>query len=440
MKIFRTWWLYLLIAALPFERIPSLDLPLGAQSVTVRLSMVIAVLALIFIGSKINWRAIKLAFSNPAIWLFLYLLVLVISSFQSLNPGRSLFVVVATSITILTAILISQSLKNFSLFKVYAVYAVSAVVVSIFGLYQFFGESIGLSTALTGLRENYIKEVFGFPRIQSTGLEPLFFGNYLLLPVLLIAGMIYGRQKNSLKSYLVLALLITTLGLTLSRGAIIGAAAGAIILIVGLYKYADLKSLGRLITAIILGAGACLLLIFAVTNATSPEPEKGKVAVNRYIQQSQAQATTTSGDSDRIVNRRLAQQAFTERPLLGYGPGAFGAYAQQAYPAMYPPTANYPTVNNEYYEILAETGLAGALTLLGFAASLLYQAFMRLRTKIHPYQRIWIIVLLTTCVAYGIQYYAFSTLYIMHIWVTVGLLLGLLNPAYKFDEKIQRKA
>lgn len=397
--------------------------------------MVIAILALIFIGSKINWKAIKLTPGSPIAWLFLYLLLIAASSLQSLNPSRSLFVLIATSITILTAILISQSLKNFSLFKVYAVYVISAVVVSIFGLYQFFGESIGLSTALTGLRENYVKEVFGFPRIQSTGLEPLFFGNYLLLPVLLIAGMLYARQKKSLKSFLVLALLVTTLGLTLSRGAIIGAAAGMIILIFGLYRYADLKSFGRLVASVLLGAGACLLLIFAVTNATSPEPEKGKVAVNRYIQQSQAQATTTSGDSDRIVNRKLAQQAFIERPLLGYGPGAFGAYAQQAYPAMYPPSSNYPTVNNEYYEILAETGVAGALALIGFAFSLLYQAFLRLRTKLTPYHKIWIIVLLTTCVAYGIQYYAFSTLYIMHIWVTVGLLLGLLNPVYRFNEE-----
>lgn len=438
MKILTYWWLYILIATLPFERIPSLDFPVGERSVTIRLSMIVAVIALIFIGSKINWREIKISASNPILWLVLYSIVMVASTAQSLNLMRSVFVLIATLITIGVAVLISQTLKNFSLYRIYAVYTVTALAVAAFGLYQFFGDSIGLSTAFTGLRENYVKEVFGFPRVQSTALEPLFFGNYLLMPILLIAALIYTRQKLSWKSYAVLVFLVTILGLTLSRGAIIGAGTGAVLVLIGLYKYADLSSFIRLTSAAVLGIATCLLLIFVVTNATSGDPGKGKSAVNRYVKQSQAQSTATSGDSDRIVNRKLAQQAFKERPLLGYGPGAFGAYAQQAYPAMYPDSANYPTVNNEYYEILAETGLAGATALVGFGITLIYQSIRKLRTKLPTYHRTWIAALLITCIAYGIQYYAFSTLYIMHIWVTVGILLGLTAASYKFDEKVTK--
>ena len=73
---------------------------------------------------------------------------------------------------------------------------VSLAIVSIFGIYQFLGDLVlGLPTFLTGLRPQYTKAVFGYPRVQATAIEPLYFAGMLFWPMFLMILLLLNNLK-----------------------------------------------------------------------------------------------------------------------------------------------------------------------------------------------------------------------------------------------------
>jgi len=78
-------------------------------------------------------------------------------------------------------------------------------------------------------------------------------------------------------------------------------------------------------------------------------------------------------------------------------------------------------------EILAETGLLGFLS-LALALSYIFIKGIEASLKTqNNYLKGWINGLLLALFGIAIQYQTFSTLYIMHIWVALGLLLACVN-------------
>jgi hypothetical protein len=125
----------------------------------------------------------------------------------------------------------------------------------------------------------------------------------------------------------------------------------------------------------------------------------------------------TVGDSAQVrgVTRETAIQAFTQYPLLGVGPGNFGTYSSIL--------EGKAIVNNEPLELLAETGILGLLSFTLFALSLLWLA-IKVLARYGPSELPMVLALLLCVVGYSVQYQTLSTLYITHVWVTIGLLLG----------------
>ena len=219
-----------------------------------------------------------------------------------------------------------------------------------------------------------------------------------------------------------LLLFSIVLTLTLSRGAIAASVLGVIICSGMLWRFINMREVLRGVSVIMAGCIIAFSMIFVVGTITD---NKGGEDLNNYVKQSsQLKSTPTSADSDRAINKGLAKEAFLDRPILGYGVGSFGAYAKESMPELYAETGNV-TVNNEYYEVVAETGLLGLVALVGFVITLFISAVRRLFSKIDLYTRTWIVALSAMSVGFLVQYYAFSTLYILHIWVFIGLLLGL---------------
>jgi O-antigen ligase len=418
----RRYWIYVLIFCLPFERIPSYDLTIGGATVTLRASHLVAALALLLLGfqafRKIPWLAPR----QPYFWLAAYLAVAVAGMAGALNPKRTLVALAATTLVIATSVLVSAYTKRLNWYLALKVMTVAAMIACAFGVYQFFGDMFGLPRDLTGLKEIYTKQVFGFPRIQSTGLEPLYFANFLLIPFLITSALTMAgklRSKWWLVSLFVLAYAIT---LTLSRGAMYGALAGLVLLLVAVGRRNWAKS-SLVMLAVIFGILATLGSIYV----GSQKDKQGGASVAKYTKQStKLTSPPGSADSDRAVNRKLAVAAFQERPILGYGLGNFGAYAKQARPDLYGKTNGEVTVNNEYFEVMAETGALGLASLAGFVATLLLGA-VRAWKRLTDEMRVWLVGLLAVLIAFGVQYYAFSTLYVMHIWVVLGLLMGLVS-------------
>jgi O-antigen ligase len=432
--LFRRYWPYLLVFLLPYERIPAFDLTVSGATVTVRLSYIVAGLALLAFGwgvlRALSWRNMR----EPHLWLAIYLAVAAASVAQALNPKRALVALVATTLVVATGVLVSRFVGQIKLPLLLKVLTATTIVVCLVGVFQFFGDSFGLGHEITGLKPIYTKSVFGFPRIQSTGLEPLYFANFLLIPILITYALLFARRLAGWRWFGLLALYTCILSLTLSRGAMWGCLAGVGGISLLLVRQTSWKRAGLLVGLLAIGVLAAVGSIFAVTQEKG---QGGTQAVATYTKQSTTlQASSGSADSDRVTNRKLAMAAFRERPWLGFGLGNFGAYAKNARPDLYGKTNGEVTVNNEYYEVLAETGILGLLALVAAFVTLLWRVWQTFGRRSAD-ERVWMVALVAVLGSFAVQYYAFSTLYVMHVWVVVGLLLGLTYlPERKRDSKV----
>ena len=82
-------------------------------------------------------------------------------------------------------------------------------------------------------------------------------------------------------------------------------------------------------------------------------------------------------------------------------------------------------MNNEYVELLTETGLLGAMSFVLFLFLVFHRSFRALRRVSHdPNLRALVVGLTTAAIGILVQYNFFSTLYILPIWMTFGLLLS----------------
>jgi O-antigen ligase len=120
-----------------------------------------------------------------------------------------------------------------------------------------------------------------------------------------------------------------------------------------------------------------------------------------------------------------AIEAWETRPLTGIGLGNFGPYIKY-YPVETPPSG-WDIVNNEYLETLAETGLLGLASLFLVLAVVLLRSYSAYKRSDNEYLRAVLVGLTAAFVAIFTQYNFFSTLYIIHIWVLLGLIVGVQN-------------
>jgi O-antigen ligase len=232
-------------------------------------------------------------------------------------------------------------------------------------------------------------------------------------------------KKNDPKPILLLVI-ATQLSLTVSRGAYAGALLGLIILIIFAMRWK--VKIQRIISLSALMIGgiifAYLLTGLEVVRPAKPQ-EKSEHKTKAIVQQ----ATNFDTQSDRDLNRELAGQAFSENPLLGIGPGGIDKYLR-VNAEIYQGTDGKLIANNETLELLAEGGL---LSFLALVFSLLWMVWVSLRsiwTANHESPQ-WpgMVGLLCYLVGLAAQYQTFSTLYIMHVWVAIGILMGCIRIA-----------
>ncbi|HSH31955.1 MAG TPA: hypothetical protein VK963_04795, partial [Candidatus Saccharimonadales bacterium] len=250
--------IYFILATLPLERIPALNLNMGAAEITIRLSQV-AGLLLIAINLPLLWARRHQLIKSPWRWLGLFLFVAILSAGLARDPAEGLLVTAYTAFVAALAWTIANRLEPSKLPVYGRVLIVSALAATAFGFFQFFADLVGLPTSITGLRPHYTKAVFGFPRIQSTALEPLYFANYLLIPVAL-AGSHYVWGKR-MRWWWSLLPLLTALWLTLSRGAFAGMVVLVLILGATAVVVKHYRQLLGLVGAVIMTIGLAVGLI-----------------------------------------------------------------------------------------------------------------------------------------------------------------------------------
>ncbi len=401
---------------LPFERIPSLDF----HGYTIKISYLFVLLLFILMTANLSkFRSMKLSKSDLVLLVFwLYSFVL---AFFAPEPGRGVVIAAMWAFVFLAYLVLVRVLRDHTLRKrAEDVVLIASLATCLFGIYQFLGDSYGLPVSMTGLRYAYTKAIFGFPRIQSVGLEPLYFGNFLLVPIY-IAIKRYTAEKAFLNKYwylLVLIFVVVILGI--ARGVYIAFLISFAVFLVYLItrresvKYYRGRALG-----LIIALSVAVFLSLAMINFFNGKEASGNFVGHAGVDD------VKQGESvpARIVNFKRAIELLGQKPLTGFGPGSYGVISttpeQRA-------GGLVGVVNNEYLEIAAETGLIGLILFFWFIL-LNMTDFVRAAAKMESRDQVGLVAVFLGVVAVFVQYNFFSTLYVLHIWVFLALLKAMVG-------------
>ena len=411
----------MVVVALPIQRIFSVMI--GGTSL--RLSALAGLLGAGVIGLQLATRRRKLQ-SFPIGWLIVaYLLIAAISATSAFDPSRSVKVTVFTIITIVIGWFVTQAVQSKAALQQLIRYVlIGAGIALVYGAYQYLGDFVGLPTTITGITTTYTKAVLGFPRLQSFMTEPLFFASYLFLPLGIVSALWINQIGNWHRGRILLFILIMVgaILLTVSRGALIAAGPFALTLALLHYRQAlTARVIGISLALFVLVGGAGLGYLVATKNP----------AVEAFVAHAGlAELRTGEGESlfGRLEAFNRAIDAWQTSPVIGIGPGNFGLYVKG-----YPDPATLPSfdvVNNQYLEVLAETGIVGLIIYLLLLGTLAVRQLAALRTTQDP----WLIAVLTgtlaAFVALLVQENFFSTLYIVYVWVLFGIMIAAQNVAF----------
>ncbi|EKD57095.1 MAG: O-antigen polymerase [uncultured bacterium] len=414
------WGVTSLIFFLPFERIPSIDI--GSMNLKVNqilggVTLISWILSLIFNKRKIM--------PNILAWsIIVFLTICFISLSQSGYLPRSLTVYIFIIFTILISLPVYNLIDSKEkLQKIIRIIFYSSLVVGIFAIWQFLGDLAGLPTYLTGLRDAYTKHVFGFPRVQAFSNEPLYLANFLLLPlglsISLFLGKIYPIKKSIF--FTLIIILILSLSLTVARSGYIGFIVMLlIILFVKFKKVFTTKNILIISSIIIIACGGTYWFL--------SRSETGSLDrfITRITLQDISQGDSTIG---RINTYERALSYWQESPLIGIGIGNYAMRSKD-----YPPAdemKDWDIVNNEYIEILTETGVLGLASFIIIFMVLLWRSVLAYYRTNDELIKSIILGLSAALVAVLIQYNFFSTLYIVYFWVLVALIVATQNLCFK---------
>lgn len=415
----RQWGLYALIFALPFERFGAWALNPFTGHPVIRASQLIGLALIAAFGLSWLMQQEKLKFHR----VFTPLLLFVISaglSFIYLGHKQLLVGWAALVFVALLCFVVAQVASRVKLAYLLNALFASTAAVSLFGLYQFIGGAIGLSAAYTGLRPVYERAVFGFPRVQSTALEPLYFANYLLIPLLIGASFLL-LQPRVLRVWQKATLAVAFLAfiLTMSRGAFAAIIPAFLLIIVLGMHYKQLSRAG--FKKFLAGTAVLFIIAVGLVGFAAWFSQAGN-GVKTYFQQITSVASSGSF-TERAHMRQEAIKIFNSHPLLGVGVEGITPYLR-GYGSTRTPN-DVIALNNQFFELLAETGIAGAALFYGFLAALFYYC-LRFPLKLPAPEQAWVLGLMAVVAAITIQAQSFSGFLLTQMWVCFGLLIAVM--------------
>ena len=288
-----------------------------------------------------------------------------------------------------------------------------------------------------GLCAGCVAGQFGFIRPNLLAIEPQFLGSLLLAPLLYITYLTLRGKHDYAKQSLLLVLMLTTLWLTLSRGAIYAYLASLVVMILLVRKWrrqlvvVGLIALSLVVCLVCQGALASAnpRIDSSFTQAISTSLNHLSMGIVRLPYQRQSTTTLPSISQDhdkqpayhgyvaestnvRLSLTRTALAAWRSnqlgQQLFGTGLGSAGIVLARQTGSRY----QKEIVQNEFVEVLLERGLIG-LALLGGLVVL----YGRLCSQRRDYLALVILV------AYLAQWCFFSGLpNALHIYLVLALL------------------
>ena len=462
-KVFSTWlaqlsWLERLWLLAPiavwFSYSPRISFG-GDSTMNYELSVVLIYITILAIaGVPTIWRHRQQVIHSKHIWILtayvVWSVLTVIWSPNSLRGFLTAGILGLVYLVLLAAWSIRIRLR--SMLPIMANLFIGAAVIACFlSLAQMVAGTYIQSRSELGLCAGCVAGQFGFVRPNLFAIEPQFLGSLLLAPTLIVYYRLIAKRRSWANS-LIFILLATTLGLTLSRGAIYACGVGMVVMWLAIRKHwlNKLATVDLIIVVIV----ACLGIQggLAAINPYIHETFWGAIAksvnhlslgvidfrnnhesVDDKTSESHfpADSSLLSTDSQQLpaydgyvaestdvrVNlTKTALAAWSEQDLphrlFGTGLGSAGIVMAQQTGSSY----QKEIVQNEYVEVLLERGMVGFLLFVVAIGSTLYQVWRRGRQALA-----WPIL-----AAYLVQWCFFSGLpNALHIYLIASWLIVL---------------
>ena len=327
-----------------------------------------------------------------------FLLGALISCYNSLYLGRSLYMMAALLLLFATYQITYHFLdEKRKINTVIIVLFLSSTVVSIYGIWQYIMHILG-----KGGRVFFHHSAFGdlVPKIESVS-TPNQFGSYLLISIPLILALLFYEKKIVKKAILITIALInlSALFLTYSRGSILGLFFALAVLF--FYQKRKMRKLLK-ITLVI-------LLLIVVLNLLI-DWQSLNMRMTSMLD------FTSEANQERIALHRAALLMISEHPIIGVGIGNFRFLFSQERPI---------DVHNTLLSIWVETGIIG----ISFCFCMLVIFFRSLRKALtvteDSYWKNLILGFMASATGIFVQSLTEYLLYAMHIWFFLGIGLAI---------------
>jgi len=412
---------------LPFERVPTIEL--GAA--TLKINHLLIILTLVTCLFAVLTRQVKIPKDPIRAAVTFFLLTLLASLPVAVNMSRALQVYAFMILMGLVYFVVTTAVRSKESLKlVLSGVLWGALIAGIFGILQFGGDMIGLPNEITLLKKGYDSSTFGFARVQAFSQEPLYFANYIFIPLLLI---FFLNIKNSISevfnrniSYLLLVVLLIDFVLTVSRGAYLAAAVVFVVILV-----TQAKTIINFKTVSI----ALAIIFFTATGAYLALSRSESRAIDEFVGHV---AVEDREEGESVVMRlsaaNRAYEMFVDKPILGVGLGNFGPMIQGD-PDEPPEEDGWAIVNNEYLELLAEGGLVAFVGFVILVVAIYARGLKAYFASRGNFAAPVIFALLAALLGILVQYATFSTLYIIHVWFLIGLIGATSNIVLNKNEK-----
>jgi hypothetical protein len=283
-------------------------------------------------------------------------------------------------------------------------------VIALYGLGQFVGYYVGLPIPY------FHPEVYAIFRPYSTFIEPNPFGTFLTgqiaLALTLLLSPEFRRWRVALGA--TLALQFALLAVNLSRGSWLAAALViVVIVIIRFYRAPDLDL--RRVGAVL--AGACVTLAAAAGLVALLSPTITQVIMVRLNSFTNLNGGTLHWRTSDFL---LALQIWALKPVVGYGPGTWGAAAYG-----FVGKAAVTSPRNIFTAWLFERGLVGALLAIGFYKLFIERAMRAYRFAPQGQRRTLILAYGMATVAVFIGFLSASAEIVPYYWFQLGVLAAL---------------
>ena len=400
----------------------------------------IYIVGLAMVGLPTIWRhRRKLVANKAAVVIGLFTLWSSVTSLWSANPTRGILTSgILWCLCLICWAAIAERQKIIDILpQLKKLLIASSVVACLLALLQMVLGTYIESREVIGLCAGCVASQFGFVRPNLFAIEPQFLGSLLLVPTLIVYHQLITKKRNWADS-LVFVLLATTLGLTLSRGAIYACALGmaAMWLVVNKHWLNKLATIDLIIVAVI--GCLCIQGGLAAINPRINETFLGAISksVNHLSlgtidfgwdkQAGRPVDEPSTSESEPVfdgyvaestdVRVNLTKVALTSwssqtlaRKLFGTGLGSSGIVMAEQTGSSY----QKEIVQNEYVEILLERGVVG-LALFVMVIAITFASVLAKKKR-------WLWAIL---IAYLAQWCFFSGLpNALHIYLTLSLLL-----------------